>query len=197
MEPFEAYQVHLAVKAHFTRPSYDYKKYNGKTNAKFNAFAKSKGKYFYGKLGKKYKKDLPEFLATTYAYLGDNSWIGDFDSEESMKAWEEHQKHMQSIKRVFSKDVDLILDVAGKNELSFKQMFKAKDGELPPIEKLRQIDLITIETCVILNRLLGYTTKTKSTNPLWETIIITIEKYDTFLKLPTLGEFATILKSKL
>ena len=30
VSPFEAYQTYLALKQHFTRPSYDYFKYNGK-----------------------------------------------------------------------------------------------------------------------------------------------------------------------
>jgi len=197
MEPYEAYQKFLAVKAHFTRPSYDYKKYNGKVNAKFNAFTKAKGKFFYGKLGKKFKSDFPEYVATCFAYSGNVGWIGDLDSEESYLMWDEHLKNMQSIRRVFQKDVQQILDVAEKNGLSFKEMFLCKSGELPPVEKLRKIDLITMESCVILNRLLGYTAKIKCTNPLWGDIKITIEKFDTFLQLPATGIFAQLLKRKL
>lgn len=196
MEPFEAYQKFLAVKAHFTT-SYDYRKYNGKVKVKFDTFAKSKGKYFFGKLGKKYKSEFPEYVATTYAYLGGIQWVGDLDSEESLIAWETHQKHMQSIRRTFEKDINVLLDVAAKNDFTFKQMFLCKPGELPPVEKLRKIDLITLETCVILNRLLGYTTKIKCTNPLWENIKITIEKFDTFLSLPSNDIFANIIKTKL
>lgn len=198
MEAFEAYQTHLAIKAHFNNPSYDFKKYNGKVRAKFTAFAKSKGKYFYNKLGKKYKKDLPEFLATTVAYLGDVGWIGDFDSEDSIKVWEEHQKYIQSIKHTFSKDIDIILNISHQNDFTFNEMFLCKNkDDLPPIGKLQKINLITLETCVILNRLSRYTTKIKCTNPLWGTLITTIEKYDTFLILHDNSVFITILKSKL
>ena len=38
VSPFECYQDYLALKQHFSRPDYDYVKYNGKVNARLSSF---------------------------------------------------------------------------------------------------------------------------------------------------------------
>ena len=54
MTGYEAFGIYQALKLHFTTDSYDFFKYNGKTNVSVNAFENRKDKYHFYKLSRKY-----------------------------------------------------------------------------------------------------------------------------------------------
>ncbi len=60
-----AYKTYIALKQHFTKPDYDYFKYNGSTNASFESYKKRKDAIFFEMLGK--KSDLVNFIAYNLA----------------------------------------------------------------------------------------------------------------------------------
>jgi len=51
---FAAFALYNALKTHFTSTSYDFFKYNGKTNVSKETFMKHKSKYQFYKLSRKY-----------------------------------------------------------------------------------------------------------------------------------------------
>ena len=53
MMPFDCYKIYLALKNHFTRDSYDYHKYNGRTRATVEAFYKRKDRFWFEKMCRK------------------------------------------------------------------------------------------------------------------------------------------------
>lgn len=76
-----AYKAYIALKQHFTKPDYDYFKYNGSTNASFDSYKKRKDAIFFEMLGKQadvvnfiainlgtYSKVFPKDLATNPKY---------------------------------------------------------------------------------------------------------------------------------
>ena len=59
---FAAYALWNALKLHFTSDSYDYFKYNGKTNVSKSTFSTNKSKYQFYKLSRKYNlEELKDF----------------------------------------------------------------------------------------------------------------------------------------
>ena len=53
MTGFEVYKMYIALKNHFTKDTYDYVKYRGKTRATEKSFQGRNDVYFFKKLGTK------------------------------------------------------------------------------------------------------------------------------------------------
>ena len=61
MDAFDAYKVYIALKSHFNS-DYDFNKYHGKTSVSLDSFLKRSDRHFFGKVGRKYKDDTPDFF---------------------------------------------------------------------------------------------------------------------------------------
>jgi hypothetical protein len=87
---FETYKLYSALKLHFTSNSYDFFKYNGKTNITQDSFLKNKAKYSFYKLSRKFDiSDLKDYLVSNFVF-GKSTWIGEMlsqDAEEIYKKW--------------------------------------------------------------------------------------------------------------
>lgn len=105
MTPFDAYQMYLAIKQHFTT-SYDYFKYNGKTKASPSAFEGRKDRHHFVKLAKKNKEAEAYIVANVFA--NPDFWIGDINSDEASKAFAEMQRRQQSLSYLFSEEIGKI-----------------------------------------------------------------------------------------
>jgi len=74
---FAAYALWNALKLHFTSDSYDYFKYNGKTNVSKSTFSTNKSKYHFYKLSRKYNlEELKDFYVANFIQ-GKGDWVGD------------------------------------------------------------------------------------------------------------------------
>ncbi len=54
MTGYEAFSLYESLKLHFNKDSYDFFKYNGKTNVTVTSFENRKDKYHFYKLSRKY-----------------------------------------------------------------------------------------------------------------------------------------------
>ena len=147
MSPFEAYKLFLAVKMHFTQPSYDYFKYNGKVNAQLDAFNRRRDKYHFAKLAK--LKDAMGYLVAQYTAGNFNGWAGDLFTEEAERTYTQYLGRQQSITYNFQADM-------GKLEEGFISKFKVKDGQHPEALVMFRRGNISIETFTILNNHLNF-----------------------------------------
>ena len=68
MTGYEAYGLYESLKLHFSKDSYDFFKYNGKTNISLNTFDNRKDKYHFHKLSRKFsdKDVLINFLVANF-----------------------------------------------------------------------------------------------------------------------------------
>ena len=84
MTGYEAFCLFQAIKLHFTSASYDFFKYNGKSNISVTAFENRKDKYHFYKLSRKFpnKEMLIEFLVANFLEK-DKLWVGDLLNEEA------------------------------------------------------------------------------------------------------------------
>ena len=64
---FAAFAMYNSFKLHFTSTSYDYFKYNGKTNVTKENFMRRKDRYSFYKLSRKYSiAELKEYLVANF-----------------------------------------------------------------------------------------------------------------------------------
>ena len=80
MMPFDCYKIYLALKNHFTKDSYDYHKYNGRTRATVETFYKRKDRFWFEKMcRKKTEKEVEDFFVANFVSCRDQQtlWSGD------------------------------------------------------------------------------------------------------------------------
>ena len=92
MDGYEVYKTYLAIKLHFTRDDYNFDQYNGRTRASFDSFNKRNDRFFFHRVGKKYKNDIIDFLVSGFVD-NNTTWVGDLNSSTA------EQKYLQHIKR--------------------------------------------------------------------------------------------------
>lgn len=157
MTGYEAFGIYQALKLHFTTDSYDFFKYNGKTNVSVTAFENRKDKYHFYKLSRKYtnKEDLINFIVANLVE-DETSWVGNLLTEESDNNFRKRQKVIQSLSYTFENDCkDLFDDCKEPNELL------STNGDYPILlTKTLQKD-IQIETLCLLNQILNFL-------PMWD-----------------------------
>lgn len=176
MSAFECYKEYLALKNHFTKPNYDYFKYNGKLKVNSDSFNNRKDKLFFQKLAK--HPDVHNFLI---ANLSDNEkyWIRELAySEEAENRYKQWLKRQQSLTYVFKQQL-------GKLDSDFNQNFIVKDNEHPLLLKLFLGNDIDLETLCILLDLTGaknhWDSKMKY-DMIYDSVKLKIEKYTPFIK---------------
>ena len=107
MVPFDTYKTYLALKNHFTKDSYDYHKYQGKSRASLQSFYKRKDRYWFEKLSRqKEDKEVVDFFVANFVSCTDPQtvWIGELikEGEIRYKSW---QKRIQSLSYLFKHEL--------------------------------------------------------------------------------------------
>lgn len=146
---FAAFALYHSLKLHFSG-SYDYIKYNGKTNVSKQTFSVRKDKYTFYRLSRKYPiEDLKNFYISNF--IADNGkWVGDMTTstgEENYKSW---QKRNQSLTYQFENDLTGLFDKYKPVEL-----IRVSDGYPKLLMELMEGN-ICIETLVIMNSIMGF-----------------------------------------
>ena len=196
---FAAYALWNAMKLHFTSDSYDYFKYNGKTNVSKQSFTIRKHKYQFYKLSRKYSlEDLKDFYVANMI-VGNGDWVGDLiqDGTENYTKW---QKRQQSLTYTFENDIINMFDsVDGAEFWSIEDYFKPIDGGWPMlITKLMQ-NKISLETVCILVDILGCMPRWEkqiTDDIVWPTHQRIIKKYTPFIQYDK-KKFTQFLKEKI
>ena len=176
MNEFDACQLYMALKLHFTT-KYDYFKYNGKTKFTVAQFNKRKDKYQFVRLARKYsQEELVEYFCANL--IKGKQWIGDFSKDN----WLEHQKVIQSLEYTYKNDLENLLT----NGQKFDIIFECGQGSHPRLLKQYLGKKISLETMVILDKVLSYREnfdKAISETYIWPDISKRLEKYSPFVKI--------------
>jgi len=176
MSAFECYKEYVALKNHFTKPTYDYFKYNGKAKLNFDSFDKRKDKLFFQKLAK--HPDVHNFLIANLAD-NDKHWIRDLAySESAEKTYKDWLKRQQSLSYVFKSELSQL-------KTTFNENFVCKDGTHPYLLKLYLGNQISLETLCLLLEITGAKKHWDSKmeyDLVWDSLKIKIEKYSPFIK---------------
>jgi hypothetical protein len=175
MSAFECYQEYLALKNHFSKPTYDYFKYNGKIKLNAASFDRRKDKLFFQKLAK--HPDVHNFLI---ANLSENekAWIKELAySEEAEKTYKTWLKRQQSLTYVFKQEL-------GNLNTRFNENLICKNNEHPFLLQLYLGKQISLDTLCLLLEISGAKKHWDSKmqyDLVWDTTRIKVEKYIPFI----------------
>ena len=196
---FAAYALWNALKLHFTSDSYDYFKYNGKTNVSKSTFSTNKSKYHFYKLSRKYSlEELKDFYVANFIQ-GKGDWVGDLlqDGDENYTKW---QKTQQSLTYTFENDIMYMFDsVDGAEFWHIDDYFKPIDGGWPMLITKMMHDKIKLETVCILIDIFDCMPRWEkqiTDDIVWPTHRRIIKKYTPFINYDK-QKFKEILKEKI
>ena len=182
MTGYEAFSLYESLKLHFTKESYDFFKYNGKTKVSVQSFENRKDKYHFYKLSRKYpnKDTMIDFLVANFVE-NENIWIGQLLEEEAHLRYLSRQKVVQSLSYTFENDCYHIFD----DQSNFDPNCVLKtNGEYPILLTCALRKEIEIETLCILNMLLNFFpmwSKKISDTIRWPEYRKTVLKYTAFM----------------
>jgi len=191
MMPYDAYCEYLALKNHFTKDSYDYFKYCGKSRATVQSFYKRKDRFWFEKVARqKTDQEVVEFFVSNFITCTDPSklWIGEM-IQEGDRRYEDWKKKNQSLSYVFIQETQSLFE-----EHKFEEVFNCSKGH-PPVLKKFLIGNISLETLVIYDRifLFGKNFDKKLKDPVWESVSMKMKKYSPFLHIDV-QRYKSILK---
>lgn len=158
MTGYEAFSLYESLKLHFNKDSYDFFKYNGKTNITVTAFENRKDKYHFYKLSRKYsdKEELTDFIVANLL-VSERLWVGDLLCEDADIRYRARKKVLQSLSYVFENDCKVLFEsVSDPNEVI------KTEGDYPVLLTKAFRKEVSIETVVILDKILGFL-------PMWNT----------------------------
>lgn len=191
MTPFEVYCCYLSLKNHFTRNTYDYFKYQGKTRASVQSFNKRKDKYFFEKTSRqKSDQEILNYFVSNFVNCDDPQklWIGGIiqSGEQNYSDW---KRRTQSLSYVFRNETEDLF-----YESDIKQVFSCKNGH-PTILKKFLRGSISIETLVIYDKVFSFSENfdKRLLDPVWESVSMRIKKYSPFLNIET-GQYKKIIR---
>jgi hypothetical protein len=194
MTPIEVYKTYLAFKNHFTKVSYNYFKYSGKSRASVEAYNNRKDRYFFERMSRKKTDDeIKEYFLANFIECNDPDrlWIGEIiqEGETNYSSW---AKRQQGLFYLFKSEITVFI-----HKENFQQLFTIKGQSHPDILKKYLQGGLSIETMVILDMILDYVKDfdAKLSDPVWETVSLKIKKYKPFLNIDT-DKYKTTLKEQ-
>jgi hypothetical protein len=141
MTPFEVYCLYTNLKLHFTKPEYDFIKYQGKSRLKFSSFEGRSDKIFFQKLA---KHDDPKGLLLANLVLDSKLWIQHLaysaEAENVYKLW---TKRQQALLYYYKEDISKLPD-------PFEANFKMEGLMHPRAMRLWVKKEMSLETLCIL-----------------------------------------------
>ena len=191
VNPFETYKSYLGLKNHFTRENYDYHKYCGKSRASLKSFYRRKDRMFFERLSRQKKdNEVLDFFVSNFVSTTDPQtlWIGEI-MRNGEKEYTDWKRKVQSLSYVFRDESE---NIFSSNKVD--DVFDCSDGH-PIILKMFLNDEVSIETMVIYDKILKYTSDfdKKLKDPVWETVSLKIKKYSSFLNIDV-NNYKKILK---
>lgn len=193
MDAYGVYLLYLAFKKHFTTEKYDFIKYKGKIKASEPAFKKRTDRYFFEKLSRKVDEDqIKEYFLACFIECDNPSvlWIGDIaqNGQDNYNRW---KARIDSLSYLFKNE---LTDLC--SEYPIEEWFKVKNGSHPPILRALLKKKVSLETFVIIDKLIGSmdSINNKVFDPAWDAIYLRARKYQSFLNID-LKPYRTILHS--
>ena len=189
--PFDVYREYLALKNHFTKDSYDYFKYCGKSRATVQSFYKRRDRFWFEKVARqKTDQEVIEFFVSNFITCTDPSklWIGEM-IREGDRRYEEWKKKNQSLSYVFKQETQNLFE-----DKKVDEVFTCSKGH-PPVLKNFLKGNISLETLVIYDKifLFGKNFDKKLKDPVWESVSMKMKKYSPFLHIDV-QRYKNILK---
>ena len=152
LSAYETFCLYLALKNHFSKDSYNYFKYQGKTNISKESFLNRRDKFQFQKLCRMYDDtEMLDFMVANFLH-DEKIWVGDLLQDEAKDRYMEYLKRKQSLSYRFENELDLLINSAHGG---LKGLFKPQDGQLPVVSGY-YYQIAGIETLSLLDYFVGY-----------------------------------------
>ena len=187
LSSFETYSLYLALKNHFSRESYDFFKYHGKTNASKDSFMTRRDRFQFQKISRMYADDEMQdmFVAN---FLKDKTWIGDMLDEEARNNFMSYRGRRQSLSYNFSNELNFLFTKETPDKA-----FKPSGNAFAPVLTYIIREDVSYETAVILDHYIGFS---KHFDSLFDKYALKIRKYAPFVEFDRI-KMKNILKEKI
>lgn len=146
MTGFDVYCLYIALTSHFTRESYDYFKYGGKSRANVNSFEARNDKFFFKKLASKYTSAQVQDVIIANILYG-KTWVGDLLSGEAEEIYLEYSKRKQSFTYNFQEELSRLF----KDAPTVKSVFQSGPGSYPIVLEKCLSGELSFEVFCVLN----------------------------------------------
>jgi hypothetical protein len=187
LSAFETYCLYLALKNHFSRESYDFFKYNGKTTANKDAFMSRRDRFQFQKISRMYSaEDMQDLFVSNF--LKDKAWVGDMLDDDSNEIFLKYRRRRQSLTYTFTNELDSLFT----NDQPDK-VFKATKGSFAPILTYIIREDVSYESAVVLDHFIGFS---KNFDSIFNSYRLKIKKYQPFVEFDK-NKMKVILKEKL
>lgn len=185
MTPFQAGEMFLSLRLHFTRPSYDYFKYHGKTNMTHEKFELRSDKFLFAKLTRMYQtpeeyRDLVVANCLKDTHLYSRMLL----SSEAQECYLAYRKIHESLSYQVEQDYYWLFDQ--NCNLNFWLRSENEWHDYPPLLRAVWSKHVKLETLLVMNRILNFL-------PVWERkiqdtirvpdFLMLCRKYDPFLSV--------------
>ena len=146
MDGFQAFKYYTAVKQHFTNPKFDIRRTKGNVKCSREKFDSRNDRKIFERLSTSFQTDQQyiRYLASNFMYRCSDVI---YDTPQATANFKQYVHRRESMTRVFSNDLDTILNEGARNNFSGQY--------LPDIVRLYLADKITLETLVILDHFDG------------------------------------------
>lgn len=199
LNPFDACRIYLAIKTHFITDSYNYHKYHGKMNLTPASFETRKDKFSFIKLAKKYTYEDYEKFILANVLKSPKIYSRELLTEDADNTYRKHQKKIQALSYFFKEEMDQVIGYAQSRGIHLDTLLEPKNGEYPELLELYHSKVISIETLIILNRILEFFPiwdKKINDTVIWPMNKQAVFKYEPFLEFD-LDKFKKALKEQI
>jgi hypothetical protein len=176
MNGFKAFKYYMAIKLHFTSPKFNVFVNRGHVKGSQQKFLMRNDCLLFEKLAKQYPvdKDYIQYIASNFMYGNPNVV---YHSDEGVSNYKEFLRRRQSMTRVFTNDLDIILNSGAQYEFG--------GSKIPDVLELFLAKRITLETLVILNDMDAIVEKMKQSSQISLLLgdeLLLVEKSKGFVK---------------
>ena len=181
MTPFDCYKMYVSLKNHFTRETYDYHKYCGKSRASLQSFYKRKDRFWFEKISRqKSEKEILNFFVSNFVSSDNpqNLWIGEI-IKSGEKTYSDWIRRQQSLTYLFKEQSNELF-----SQIKLEDALNCSKGH-PPVLKKFLSGKLSLETFVIYDKIFSFSKDfdKKLLDPVWETVSLKIKKYKPFLNI--------------
>lgn len=156
LSAYDTFCLYLALKNHFTRDSYDFFKYHGKTGVNKETFMNRKDKHQFAKLSRIYDDtEMKDFMIANFIH-DDKMWVGSLLEDEAKDRYIQYKKRKESLTYTFGNELDNLIAMVNGD---IKSLFRpTAAGQLPLLSGYYE-QRASLETLTILDYFVDYFNK--------------------------------------
>lgn len=198
MTGFQVYVLFIGIKLHFNSDNYNFVMYNGKIRSPSREkFEARKDKHFFNKLSHIYTDEEVKDLFIANFREKPDIWVGDLLNDRAAK---DRLAKLNKVKQSLSYTVKNDLDKLFAGQRDPADAFRIRDGQNPPVLNLLYSEEIAIETFIIMDDLIHFTSAFERLDDtiIWPKRKLLVNKYRNFFeydKIKFKELFVTVVKN--